>query len=703
MQERELTLEEALARAVAAHRLGRLEEAERLYQAILEVAPDQFDALHLLGAIRHQQGRNQEAVERISAALARNPDSAEARSNLGLALAALGRQDEALASYEAALALRPEYPEALHNRGLALGALRRHREALESHERALALRPDYPEALDGRGLALRALGRRPEALASCERALALRPGSPDLLANRGNHLQSLGRHAEALASYEQALALRPDHAGTLYNRGLAVAALGRFEDALASYGRALELAPGFVEALIEQGVALDALGRHEAAIESYDRALELDPEHHAALNNRGNALHALERHEEALASYELALASRPGSPEALDNRGIVLQSLNRLEEALTSHERALEIHPDYPEALCNRATAFWRLGRTQEAIAGYERAQAARPGYAEAHWYEGEARLSAGDFTRGWPGFEWRWKAQAFTSPRRSFPQPLWRGDLDLAGKVLLLHAEQALGDTIQFVRYAQLAAERGARVVLEVHASLKTLCSGMEGVDRTLARGEPLPDFDLHCPLMSLPHAFGTTLASIPPPARFSGAWSERVPAWRARLGGGEGVRVGLVWWGARRPTRNRSIALETLGPLFTLPGLRFVSLQKELRDRDRALLGEGLALEVLDPEFDDFADTAAALSLMDLVISIDTSVAHLAGSLGRPVWILLPFASDWRWLRDRDDSPWYPTARLFRQERIGDWDAVVRRVGDALRGWLQHETRSSRGPRVA
>jgi tetratricopeptide (TPR) repeat protein len=613
--------DETLRRAVRVHQEGRLDAAEAMYRAILDAAPDHFDALHLLGVVRHQQARHEEALALLSAAVRHQPRSAEA----------------------------------LQHRGLVLHALRRHEEALASYDQALAIRPDHAGGLN----------------------------------SRGNALQALGRFDEALASYDRALLVQPDHVEAHYNRGKALRACGRHAEALASHERALALRPRFAEAQNERGIALDALGRHDEALASYDRALALRPDDASFWNNRGNALHALGRDEEALASYDRALALEPLSCEAHDNRGIALQRLDRLPEAIESYTRALAIRPAFPEALCNRATALHRLNRLDEALAGYREAQAARPGYAEAHWYQGQALLAAGDLAAGWRKLEWRWQAGAFTSPRRSFARPAWQGRESIAGRTVLLHAEQGLGDTLQFVRYAPQVAQRGARVVLEVQEPLRALLAGIPGVERALARGEALPDFDLHCPLLSLPLAFGTTLEDVPPPPPGLVIAEERRAHWRKRLGEPTAPRVGVAWSGLadHRDDRHRSIPLEALRPLLDLPGFRFVSLQKEVRDRDREALDAAAGLLRFGEELGDFSDTAALVSLLDVVVSADTAVAHLAGSCGRPVWILLPFSPDWRWMLGREDSPWYPTARLFRQTRRGAWEPVVRRVGDALR----------------
>ncbi len=646
-------LADMLRRASTHHQRGQLREAETLYRDIIAAQPDHFDALHLYGVLMHQRGQQAEALRLIGQALAANARSGPAHSNRGLVLAVLERHDEALASYDAAIALKPDYAEALNNRGNTLRALRRTDEALASFERALALRPGYPQALN----------------------------------NRGNALIELGRFAQALASYDQALALRPDYIDALINRAGALRRLDRPADALASYAGALAIDGKRVDALIGQGNLLHALGRFAEALASFERVLAIRPDYAEILNNRGNALWCLRRPAEALMSYDAALALKPDYPQAHNNRGNALLDLNRPADALASFDAALARKPDYADALVNRGNALGSLNRAAEALASFERAISIDPDLAEAHWNKGLLCLSLGDFAAGWRGYEWRHR-RADAVPR-DFAQPQWRGE-DLRGKTILLHAEQGFGDTIQFVRYLPMVAGLGGKIILEVPDSLMPLLGAVEGVAALVSRADALPGFDLHCPLLSLPLAFGTTLTTIPAPAQYLRVPTERIEKWRARLTGAAAPRIGLVWSG--KPTHmndhNRSIALARLAPLLAVPGCQFVSLQREYREADLATLDNFPALLRLEHELADFADTAAAVAQLDLVIAVDSAVAHLAGAMGKPVWILLPRVPDWRWMLDREDTPWYPSARLFRQPAIDDWDSAIARLAGELAG---------------
>jgi tetratricopeptide (TPR) repeat protein len=516
-----------------------------------------------------------------------------------------------------------------------------------------------------------------------------------ILASDSNHFaalhllaivqSALGKKTEALESYGRAVNLRGDHPEVLSNRGVTLHELERFEEALGSYDRALAVRPDYAEALSNRGNTLRSHHRFDEAIASYDRALAIRPDFVAAICNRGGALQQLGRFDDALASYDRALTFAPNHAEALSNRGVTLHRLNRFEDELASYDRALTVRPNYAEALCNRGVTLHEMRRFDEALASYAEALAARPDYAEAHFNEGLSRALIGDYERGLQKFEWRWRAEQ-SDQRRDFRQPLWLGADDIAGKTILLHAEQGFGDTIQFARYVPMVAARGARVILEVQKPLRRLMEGLAGATDIVAGGEPLPAFDLHCPLLSLPLAFGTRPEAIPAATPYLRAPSREMEGWKQRLGHGRRPIIGLAWSGG--PTlRHRSMKLKALLPLLDSDrDATFVSLQKEVPSEDLPALKNQSSLAHFGHELSDFADTAAVVSQLDLVISVDSAVAHLAGALAKPVWVLVPFVPDWRWQFDGDDSPWYPTARLFRQDESRAWDRVIARLRAAL-----------------
>jgi tetratricopeptide (TPR) repeat protein len=720
--------------AVISMGLGRNETALANFDRAVAAQPDFMQAWSNRGSVLKAMRRHDEALESFDRALALQPQHVGVINNRAGVLQELGRHAEALAGYDRALALQPDYPEALNNRAIVLQALGRHADALDSYDAALALRPDFVEAFVNRGIACYEMKRFDAALSDYDRAIALRPDHPNALSNRGNALSSLQRHRDALESYDAALALAPDHAGALYNRGVTLRKLGRLQDSLASHDLALSVAPAHpdtlvsrgitlhelkrpdealasydhaialqadhVKALVNRGAVLHEFGRSDDALQSFDAALAQQPHNIEALSNRGVVLHELARYDEALVSHEQAVAMRPDDAAALNNRGITLHKLGRLGEALASFDSALLARPDFAEAFANRGGTLYELKRFEEALASCDRAITGRPDYADAHFLKGLASLVTGDFARGWSEYEWRHSAPVARLTPRDLPQPIWRGEEDIAGRTILLHSEQGFGDTIQFCRYAPLVASRGARVVLEVEQPLCGLMRGLSGDIEIIAKGDHLPKVDMRCPLPSLPLAFKTRLATIPAPVPYLGVPQDAIVSRRSLLGTGGAVRIGLCWAGNPRHVRDRerSMELHQLLPLLDV-GAMFVSLQKQLRAGEHETLAQSGILDFSD-RLHDFTDTAALISELDLVVSVDTSVAHLAGALGKPVWILLTHAPDWRWLLDRDDSPWYPTARLFRQADGRQWAGAVGCLHEALRqfaggGALEASTR--------
>lgn len=504
-----------------------------------------------------------------------------------------------------------------------------------------------------------------------------------------SHAQA-GDLPRAVELFDAAIEIDPAHAAAHCNRGVALAQLKQPERALDDYDRAIALRPDFALAHVNRGNVLRQLGRPEAALESFDRAIAIQPQLAESHLNRGLALKELAQWDAALASFERALAIKPLLAEACSNSAIVLRELGRHDAALMSCERAVAVNPGLAEAWLNLGVSLADFNRMTEAVAAYERALSLQADLADAHFNLAVALLLQGDYRRGWHHYEWRWRTGDRTGPRgrRNHPPPLWLGAEPLAGKRIILHAEQGLGDTLQFCRYATAVARRGATVFLEVQPPLQSLLRELEGVAQVLAYGDEWPEVDYRCPLMSLPLAFGTNLEAMPQASCYLHADPSRVAIWRERLGPGRRPRVGLIWSGRQDHARDRlrSIPLEEL--LRWLPDeADYVSLQKEVRESDLASLGASSSVLNFAPCLDDFSDTAALCECMDLVISVDTSVAHLSAALGRTTWILLHYSPDWRWLLDRADSPWYASVRLYRQPRIGDWGAVLRRVAEGLR----------------
>lgn len=585
-------------------------------------------------------------------------------------------------------------------------------QAIQAHDRSDLIAADrlYGHVLDGdsghfdalhlRGVAWHQLGRSAQGLALIEQALAIRPNDAMALANQALVLRAVGRKQDSLATYTEALKAAPHLSHVWANRGNVQRDLGYPAAAVSDYHEALRLQPGDHKAMHGLGLAQHALGEWSLAIAAFDRALQLVPVFADAWLDRGNALRELGDFEAALQSYDKAIAAQPEQAGAWSNRGVVLKRLGRLEEAAQSYERALRIKPDFLDAMVNYATTLKELLRLPEAMAMNRRALALDPANSGAWLNLAICQLLEGHFDEGFAAYEWRWKNAQMAGEARTFVQPQWAGE-DIRGKTILLHAEQGLGDTLQFCRYVPWVKARGARVVLEVQPPLVPLLTALEWTDAVLARGSELPMFDVHCPLLSLPLAMGTNLSTIPlvstPRFAYLGADPAYTQTWQQELERMEKsarpMRVGLVWSGRaeHKNDHNRSIVLQDLSALLDVAserGLVWHSLQKEFRANDLAFARERGGIALWNERLGSFQDTAALIACMDLVVSVDTSVAHLAAAMGKPVWLLLPHSPDWRWLpADGNFNRWYPTMRLWRQSAYGNWHSVVEQVAAALR----------------
>lgn len=632
------------------------------------------------------------SVEEAEAGAA-NAARAEKLFARGMALHGRNQFAEAQAAFADVLKLQPDHAEALHALGVIAAQGRDPSAALVWFDRAVAVDPQYALAWFSRGIALEESGRLDDAIASYDRALAVRPGFEKAAVNRRNALQRSGRPdaaALSVAATGKTLA-DPSSAKDWYERAMALLQGDRHEEAIAHFDRAIAIDPQHAEAYCGRAISRRQTGQNKAAIADYERAIALKPKFYKAHNNLGVVLQVMGRPREAIASYERALAANPRYARAHINRGNALLELRDLQSALASYEQAIALDPRNTEIFSNRGVVLHQMNRLQEAVASHEHAVSMDPQRAEGHWNLSNALLLSGDWSRGWQEFEWRWKHPGLKllGRRKALQQPRWTGTEPLQGKTLLLQAEQGLGDTIQFCRYARLAAARGARVLMEVQAPLLGVLQGLAGVAGLLTPKSPLPPYDLHCPLLSLPLAFGTTVSTVPWSGPYIEADHARMQAWRRRLGEPRALRVGLVWSGNQKHKgdRNRSIPLQVLLPLLG-DGCEWFSLHKEVRKADATVLAAQPRIRHFGEELADFADTAALCALMDVVISVDTSVAHLAGAMGRPLWLLLPDVPDWRWLQVREDTPWYPTARLFRQSEPGNWSGVISRVQQELQG---------------
>jgi tetratricopeptide (TPR) repeat protein len=723
------SLNSRLQHALQLQKAGHVGEAIGVYQAILAIDANQFDALHMLGVALARSGQTENGAQLLARANSVQPDDPAVLMNLGNALRNLGRFEGALEHYAHVTRVQPDYAPALRARGMILVMLGRAEEALALLRQAVQLRPEDADANCDLGVALDAAGRKPaalqcferavaldpahghahhnraillagsgrsaEALASYDRALALQPNNAAAHNNRGSLLHSLARYGEAVAAFDRALALQPSLPMTWHNRGLALSMLGQRAEALRSFERALEIEPGNAATHFQRGKMQVVLGRHAEALASYDRALERAPEDFQTFLHRAEALHLLERYAEAIVDLDRAGALDPQSWVVHNNRGVALDRLSRESEALESFARAIALNSSIANPHTNAGHVLKALCRYSEAGLSFERALTIDSDDAVAMWGQAHLRLSLGDFRGGWPLYDARFRVDTLRAKARKMHEPRWRGGEALAGRTLLVYAEEGLGDTILFCRYVAELEARGATVVFEVQPALKRLLGTLTFGGRLIARGETIGAIDFETPLLSLPAALGAELATVPRNVPYLAAEPERIEHWAARIRGLAPIKVGIAWQGnveaeLRVASRPRSAPLAAFAPLAGLAGVDLVSLQKGAGRDQIADVGFSARITDFGDEFDNgpdaFIDTAAVMMHLDLVVTSDTSIAHLAGALGRPVWVVLSEAPDWRWFVEREDSPWYPTMRLFRMPIGGTWSELLQTVASAV-----------------
>jgi tetratricopeptide (TPR) repeat protein len=598
------------------------------------------------------------ALACFRAATSMDPNHAPAHAFSGNVLRQLGELDAAIAAYDRALAIKADYEEVYYNRGTLLHQANRLRAALESFDSALTINPSLVQAHCRRADVLREMGQPQDAEASYRRAIALMPGNADAHAGLGVALIALRRPRDALTSFDSAIELRPDFARLYSNRAEAQAQMGLLAEARASHEHAVQLAPRDAAVHFNQGAFLSDVKEWQPAVQSYRTALQLKPDY----------------------------------AEAHCNLALCLQEMGQADLAISGYSRALEINPKLATALNNRGNLFRSRKQFGEALHDYRQALELEPDCIDTHYNIGQLALLQGDFAVGWPKYEWRERIEAAKAFSRRLPQPRWSGESSLHGKRIFLYAEQGLGDTIQFCRYASLVAARGGHVILEVQPGLGELLADLDGVAELQAAGSPVPQADYQCPLMSLPGAFNTTLETIPCRVPYLHVNPKQLERYQDMLGPRQRPRVGLVWSGNSRHSNDRARSMTLRQMVAHLPEeFEYICLQNEIRDADRETLHSSHEIAIRELPLKSFLDTATLVAALDLVISVDTSVAHLSGAMGQRTWILLPYLPDWRWMLDRTDSPWYPTVTLYRQAAVNDWDSVLSVVSKDLRASVQ------------
>jgi tetratricopeptide (TPR) repeat protein len=602
-----------------------------------------------------------------------------------------GALDQAEQLYRDAAGVDPNDPQPWFLLGILYRSRGRLLDAAAHYQEALRRRPDFVEAQNNLGNVLVGLGRWADAVHCYEQVLRQRPEYPEAHNNLGVAYRQQGQYDRAAACYREALRQRPNYAEALNNLGDALQAQGQAEEAAGCYRDALRLRPGYPEALTNLGTALAKLDRYEEAAAQHREALRQRPNYVEAHSNLGNAFLGQRKYNEAMASYREALRIDPNYAEAHYNLGLALAEQGELDSAVACYRDALRLRPEYVEATDNLGNALLAQGKTAEAMATYDEILRRRPDSPEAHMSRALALLLRGDYAEGWKEYEWRWKCKEFGG--LPYPQPLWDGS-SLAGKTILLHGEQGLGDTLQFVRYAPLVKRHGGTLILACPKVLTRLLATCPGVDRVVAQGGgDLPAFDCYAPLLSLPGLLGTTRDSIPANVPYLSADPGLVQHWRRELAPVRGLKVGIAWQGnpKYKADRLRSIPLAQFEALARVPGVQLISLQKGPGTEQLAAVADRFRIIDLGSRLDEltgpFQDTAAVVRNLDLIVAPDTALTHLAGGLGAPVWAALAFAPHWVWCRDSTDSPWYPATRLFRQTKWGDWDSVFARMAEELR----------------
>jgi tetratricopeptide (TPR) repeat protein len=660
----------------------RWEEAKLSYEAVIRCAPAMTRALVSLGRVAGAMGEAKLAVKYAKAAVRSAPKDAAAQNALGNALLLEGKKELAQASYLRAIKNDPDFADAYYNIGNLYRQQKGYAAAVDSYRRAIELAPLQADVHNSLGAVLADMGQTEEAKKAFLRALELDAKYAEASFNLGGVFAKDGEHGRAMEYLKKAIALRPDYAKAYHNLGVSQQALGDLVAATAAYRRALACQPEDAKAYNNLGAVFTNMGQTEEAVGAFLRAVELDPSCAEGYFNLGSALAQKGEPARAIEYLNAAIDIRPDYAKTYQNLGVAQQALGDIGAAAAAYRQALVCQPENTDLLSNLASVLVAQG-DEEGIALFERLVEEVPDSAHIHWNFSIALLLRGDYARGWREYDWRCEWDKFPSPKREFKQARWHGE-PLGGARILLHWEQGFGDTLQFARYAPLVAERGGRVILEVQPGLQQLFQGADGIAQCVSQGDPLPEFSFYCPLMSLPLIFGTTMETIPPmiPLRYREGDSSRGHE------EGESLKVGLVWAGNPKHANDqlRSMSLRHFLPLMGVDSVSFVSLQK---GPAAAQINEGhLPFSLADAlaSVGDFSGTATVVAGLDLVITVDTAMAHLAGAMGRPVWVLVASAPDWRWGFQGETTLWYPTARIFRQSFAGGWEELMGRVAAEL-----------------
>jgi tetratricopeptide (TPR) repeat protein len=675
------------SKGIALSQQGKFHEAELNFLKVLEMYPHHLDTLQVLAEIMVKTNRNNLAVEMLLRAEKIDSSNPQIFYNLGLVYQLQGQLEESILSYKKGISIFPGNQQAHSNLGLALAAQKDFSGAIACYECAITIDPNFAVAHNNRGAALAELERFNEAIASYDKAIHLHPDYAEAYNNRGLVFQRQSLQDLAIANYNKAVNLKPDYAEAYNNRGVAFAELKNFDAALRSYDSSIQLNPIYAEAYSNRGTALAERKDFHLAITSYDKAINLKPDYAEAYNNRGFALVRLKKYAEAIASFDMAIELSPSYSEAYNNLGIAYLEQHQYDLALIKFEKAIACNAQYADVYSNLAMLFTLQKKYDLAIKNYDTAINLKPNCEDFIVHKSFVMLVKGNFDEGLKLYENRKIRLPSSINETRFCSKAWDGTQSLNGKKILIHFEQGYGDTIQFCRFIPLITELGGEVILEVQRPLIELLRQIHGVSLVIGEGDLIPDFDYQCSLMSLPFIFKQNLEKISGQAPYIKSIESRKSYWQNKLGVKLKPRVGLVWSGnpEHKNDSNRSLLLRDL--IEFLPDhFQYISLQKDIRSIDALILNSSSKILNLSSELINYTETAALVDCMDLIITVDTSVAHLAGAIGKKTWVLLPYAPDWRWLLDRKDSPWYSSVNLIRQNVPGDWLDVFKQIKHRL-----------------
>jgi len=684
-----------ISKGLELQQYGRFEEAKNIYEKILEIDSNHFDALHFLGIVYAISNNLEAAVLEMSKAIAVNPIDPNVLVNRANAYMSMGHFDKALLDISKSLDLAPQNPSAYFLQGNSLKALNKTEDAITSYKKAIHLNQNFAEVYVNLGNAYKDIGELDLALKAYDRSLEIRPDLAFTHYNRGVALDNLNKFSEAIDSFNDAIKLNPNYAAAYTNKGNALAELQQYDEAVSSLMHSLEIDNSNEITYYNLGRVLEKINKVDKSIDCYTKAIAINPDYLEAWINRGNSYEKINELVNALSDYNQAININKNSDDAYYNRGNVLYKMSRFKEALESFDKAIQLQTIHHDVFINRGNTLQELRKYKEALLDYDRAILLDAEDAEAYWNKSLASLALGNLKGGWGLYEWRFKSEAYIDTRSGINGPTWTGKESLQNKTILIHSEQGLGDTIHFCRYIRYVEEIGAKVIFQVQKPLNNLLKNLKGVSQIITKGSELPRYDFQCALMSLPLAFNTTIESIPNRIPYIDSDAELVSKW-SNYFGQSGYKIAICWQGSTQGKVDvgRSFPVQMFEGIARIKGVRLISLQKNEGAEQLDNLPPGMKVEKLPENFDEgpnaFLDSAAIMKCVDLVITCDTSLTHLAGALGVKTWLPLQFASDWRWLLDRDDSPWYTKHRLFRQSELADWKGVFHRMECALQDYL-------------